>query len=82
MQDAKFVTFVIWIDLLSAVTAIGKKGREFDFHFLMFGSPCILRKLVDDKPTWHTKFLKYIYLSTTLHVSGTMCPSSGEIQLH
>jgi hypothetical protein len=22
---------------------------------------------VDDKPTWRTKFLKYIYLSTTLY---------------
>jgi hypothetical protein len=48
----------------------------------MFCFPCILRKLVDDKPTWRTKFLKCIYLSTTLHVSGTMCLSSGEIQLH
>jgi hypothetical protein len=27
-----------------------------------------VKSLVDDKPTWRTKFLKYIYLSTTLYI--------------
>jgi hypothetical protein len=29
--------------------------------------PNYIQKFVDDKPTWRTKFLKYIYLSTTLY---------------
>jgi hypothetical protein len=44
----------------------------------MFCCPCILRKLVDNKPTWRTKFLKYIYLSTTLYMFRALCAHHQE----
>jgi hypothetical protein len=46
--------------------------------YLKFCSPCILRKFVDSKPTWCTKFLKYIYLSVTLYMFRALCAHHQE----
>jgi hypothetical protein len=53
-------------------------AAENNAIYFMFCRPCILRKLVDNKPTWRTNFLKYIYLSITLYMFRALCAHHQE----
>jgi hypothetical protein len=66
-------------DPTSGRTKYMRRNAWNKIHFnFMFCRPCILRKLVDSKPTSCTNILKYIYLSITLYMFRELCAHHQE----
>jgi hypothetical protein len=76
-HDAQSRTKVVAFRHVCRCSRVSVSFSSFPFHVFLLASNIHLL-LVDDKPTWRTKFLKYIYLSTSLYMFRALCAHHQE----